>query len=79
MLLSPSLPADVFFSLCLALMVASLLETIVVTNILCGSSDYPPLPNWVKVLFLHYLARMVCLGQKISDQNSAPQSESHTG
>uniref|UniRef100_A0A671QAH8 5-hydroxytryptamine (serotonin) receptor 3A n=1 Tax=Sinocyclocheilus anshuiensis TaxID=1608454 RepID=A0A671QAH8_9TELE len=52
---------NVFFSLCLALMVASLLETIVVTNILCGSSDYPPLPNWVKVLFLHYLARLVCL------------------
>ncbi|CAM4653877.1 unnamed protein product [Leuciscus chuanchicus] len=70
---------NVFFSVCLALMVASLLETIVVTNILCGSSDYPPLPNWIKVLFLHYLARMVCLGQRISDQNSAPQSESHTG
>uniref|UniRef100_A0A8C1JUE9 5-hydroxytryptamine receptor 3A-like n=1 Tax=Cyprinus carpio TaxID=7962 RepID=A0A8C1JUE9_CYPCA len=52
---------NVFFSLCLALMVASLLETIVITNILCGSSDYPPLPNWVKVLFLHYLARLVCL------------------
>ncbi|XDV21959.1 hypothetical protein PO909_026949 [Leuciscus waleckii] len=64
---------NVFFSVCLALMVASLLETIVVTNILCGSSDYPPLPNWVKVLFLHYLARMVCLGQRISDQNPAPQ------
>ncbi|XP_073699885.1 5-hydroxytryptamine receptor 3A-like [Garra rufa] len=61
---------NVFFSLCLALMVASLLETIVVTNILCGSSDYPPLPNWVKVLFLHYLARLVCLRKKITDQNS---------
>uniref|UniRef100_A0A672QQ52 5-hydroxytryptamine receptor 3A-like n=1 Tax=Sinocyclocheilus grahami TaxID=75366 RepID=A0A672QQ52_SINGR len=66
---------NVFFSLCLALMVASLLETIVVTNILCGSSDYPPLPNWVKVLFLHYLARLVCLRKKVSDQNSDPQSE----
>ncbi|KAL1250975.1 hypothetical protein QQF64_018771, partial [Cirrhinus molitorella] len=65
---------NVFFSLCLALMVASLLETIIVTNILCGSSDYPPLPNWVKVLFLHYMARLVCLRKKISDQNSDPQS-----
>ncbi|XP_042605512.1 5-hydroxytryptamine receptor 3A-like [Cyprinus carpio] len=64
---------NVFFSLCLALMVASLLETIVITNILCGSSDYPPLPNWVKVLFLHYLARLVCLRKKVSDQNSDPQ------
>ncbi len=74
-----SLPTDVFFSLCLALMVASLLETIVVTNILCGSSDYPPLPNWVKVFFLHYLARLVFLRKKVSDQNSDPQSESLNG
>ncbi|XP_067271038.1 5-hydroxytryptamine receptor 3A-like [Pseudorasbora parva] len=68
---------NVFFSLCLVLMVASLLETIVVTNILCGSNDYPPLPSWVKVLFLHYLARMVCFGQKTSDQNYASQKNTN--
>ncbi|XP_051979664.1 5-hydroxytryptamine receptor 3C-like [Xyrauchen texanus] len=60
---------NVFFSLCLALMVASLLETIVITNILCGSSGYPPLPQWVKIIFLNYLARIVCLIKKPSDQN----------
>ncbi|XP_056615811.1 5-hydroxytryptamine receptor 3C-like [Triplophysa dalaica] len=61
-----SLPLiNAFFSLCLALMVASLLETIFITNIMCGSSRYPPLPQWVKVLFLNYIARLVWL----SDQN----------
>ncbi|XP_056615816.1 5-hydroxytryptamine receptor 3C-like [Triplophysa dalaica] len=64
---------NVFFSLCLALMVASLLETILVTNILCGSSNYPPLPNWVKVLFLHYIARLICLGKRTSEENSSTQ------
>ncbi|XP_073793721.1 5-hydroxytryptamine receptor 3A-like [Danio rerio] len=70
---------NVFFSLCLALMVASLLETIMVTNILCSSKDYPPLPNWVKVLFLNYLARLVCLGKKNSEQISDPQTENTNG
>nr|XP_055074223.1 5-hydroxytryptamine receptor 3E-like [Misgurnus anguillicaudatus] len=65
-----SLPLiNAFFSLCLALMVASLLETILITNILCGSSNYPPLPEWAKVLFLKYLARLVCLSKKPDDQN----------
>ncbi|KTF95508.1 hypothetical protein cypCar_00004300 [Cyprinus carpio] len=66
---------EIIYHVCVTftLMVASLLETIVITNILCGSSDYPPLPNWVKVLFLHYLARLVCLRKKVSDQNSDPQ------
>uniref|UniRef100_A0A673GUF0 5-hydroxytryptamine receptor 3A-like n=1 Tax=Sinocyclocheilus rhinocerous TaxID=307959 RepID=A0A673GUF0_9TELE len=49
---------NVFFSLCLALMVASLLETILVTNIQCGSTHYGPLPRWAKVLFLNHLAKL---------------------
>uniref|UniRef100_A0A672N2S8 5-hydroxytryptamine receptor 3A-like n=1 Tax=Sinocyclocheilus grahami TaxID=75366 RepID=A0A672N2S8_SINGR len=49
---------NVFFSLCLALMVASLLETILVTNIQCGSTHYGPLPQWAKVLFLNHLAKL---------------------
>ncbi|XP_055072672.2 5-hydroxytryptamine receptor 3C [Misgurnus anguillicaudatus] len=58
---------NVFFSLCLILMVASLIETIIMTNIMCGSSNYGPLPQWMKVLFLKYLAKLVCLSR--SDQN----------
>ncbi|XP_051549326.1 5-hydroxytryptamine receptor 3C-like [Myxocyprinus asiaticus] len=68
---------NVFFSLCLALMVASLLETVVITNILCGSSHYPPLPQWVKVLFLNYLARIVCLIKKHGDQNCEGESQDY--
>uniref|UniRef100_A0A672QQ57 Neurotransmitter-gated ion-channel transmembrane domain-containing protein n=1 Tax=Sinocyclocheilus grahami TaxID=75366 RepID=A0A672QQ57_SINGR len=52
---------NVFFSLCLALMVASLLETILITNIVCGSHDLPPLPKWLRILVLKYLARLACM------------------
>uniref|UniRef100_A0A672MYQ1 Neurotransmitter-gated ion-channel transmembrane domain-containing protein n=1 Tax=Sinocyclocheilus grahami TaxID=75366 RepID=A0A672MYQ1_SINGR len=68
---------NVFFSLCLALMVASLLETILVTNIQCGSTHYGPLPQWAKVLFLNHLAKLVCLSKKPSDQNCDPEGESY--
>ncbi|XDV21957.1 hypothetical protein PO909_026947 [Leuciscus waleckii] len=60
---------NAFFSLCLALMVASLLETILIINIQCGSSNYGPLPRLAKVLFLNYLAKLVFLSKKPSDQN----------
>ncbi|XP_051549444.1 5-hydroxytryptamine receptor 3A-like [Myxocyprinus asiaticus] len=65
---------NVFFSFCMALMVASLLETILITNILCGSSNYPPLPKWIRILVLKYLARLVCLGKKSCDQMSATEA-----
>ncbi|CAG08080.1 unnamed protein product, partial [Tetraodon nigroviridis] len=47
-----SCPADVFFSLCLALMVASLLETIMITNLLNSCDTLPPVPHWVRLVFL---------------------------
>uniref|UniRef100_A0A672QPZ3 Neurotransmitter-gated ion-channel ligand-binding domain-containing protein n=1 Tax=Sinocyclocheilus grahami TaxID=75366 RepID=A0A672QPZ3_SINGR len=59
---------NVFFSLCLALMVASLLETILITNIVCGSHDLPPLPKWLRILVLKYLARLACM-KKSCDKN----------
>ncbi|XP_066565180.1 5-hydroxytryptamine receptor 3C [Amia ocellicauda] len=52
---------NVFFSICLALMVTSLLETVLITNILYSSSQYSEVPHWIRVLVLHYLARLVCL------------------
>ncbi|XP_073699887.1 5-hydroxytryptamine receptor 3C-like [Garra rufa] len=64
---------NAFFSLCFALMVASLLETILITNIQCGSINYGPLPQWAKVLFLNYVARLVCLSKKPSGQNCIPE------
>ena len=70
MVLTPHLTfsPDVFFSICLALMVASLLETIIVTNILHNSKDYRAVPRWVRVLVLEFMARLVCLPQKKTDQ-----------
>ncbi len=61
--LSRSLPA-VFFSLCLALMVASLLESILITNLLSGSADFSPVPHWIRVFVLQILGFLVCLPQK---------------
>ncbi|XP_041647336.1 5-hydroxytryptamine receptor 3E-like [Cheilinus undulatus] len=55
---------NVFFSLCLALMVASLLETILITNLLNSSDNLGPLPRWIRVVFLHFLGLVVCLPQK---------------
>uniref|UniRef100_A0A672J4D3 Uncharacterized protein n=1 Tax=Salarias fasciatus TaxID=181472 RepID=A0A672J4D3_SALFA len=52
---------NVFFSLCLALMVASLLETIVITNLLSGAADFGPVPNWIRVLLLQILGPLVYL------------------
>ncbi|RXN13591.1 5-hydroxytryptamine receptor 3A-like protein [Labeo rohita] len=70
---------NVFFSLCFALMVASLLETIFITNIQCGSIHYGPLPRWAKVVFLNFVARLVCLSKKPSDQNCVPEEHRTKG
>uniref|UniRef100_A0A3P8RU68 Uncharacterized protein n=3 Tax=Amphiprion percula TaxID=161767 RepID=A0A3P8RU68_AMPPE len=67
---------NVFFSLCLALMVASLLETILITNLLCGSADFAPVPHWVRVLVLQFLGALVCLPQKTK---KAKDSDLKTG
>ncbi|MEQ2217379.1 hypothetical protein XENOCAPTIV_007609, partial [Xenoophorus captivus] len=47
---------NVFFSISLALMVASLLETVFITNIQFSSSQYSAVPHWLRVLVLRYLA-----------------------
>lgn len=57
-----SLP-DVFFCLCLALMVASLLETIFITNLLSGTAD-TPIPHWIHVFVLQILGCLVRLPLK---------------
>ncbi|KAM9383996.1 5-hydroxytryptamine receptor 3A-like [Pholidichthys leucotaenia] len=55
---------NVFFSVSLALMVASLLETLVITNIQFSSSQYRMVPHWLNVLVLRYLAVVVCIPPK---------------
>lgn len=45
-------------------MVASLLETVFITNIQISSSQYSPVPRWLSVLVLQYLAVVVCIPPK---------------
>ncbi|XP_034439744.1 5-hydroxytryptamine receptor 3A-like isoform X1 [Hippoglossus hippoglossus] len=61
---------NIFFSLCLALMVASLLETIFITNLLCGSANVSPVPHWIQVLVLQILGCLVPLPQKVKDSDT---------
>ncbi|TWW57998.1 5-hydroxytryptamine receptor 3A [Takifugu flavidus] len=51
---------NVFFSVSLALMVASLLETVLITHIQLSSS-HGAIPNWLRTLVLQYVAILVCL------------------
>uniref|UniRef100_A0AAV2KU03 Uncharacterized protein n=1 Tax=Knipowitschia caucasica TaxID=637954 RepID=A0AAV2KU03_KNICA len=51
---------NVFFSITLALMVASLLETVLITNIQ-SHGQYRAVPRWLRVLLLQYGASLVCL------------------
>ncbi|KAM3620591.1 uncharacterized protein V6R79_025694 [Siganus canaliculatus] len=51
----------IYFSVCLALMVISLLETVIITNVLHHSSmKYQEIPNWVRVLVLKHIANLIC-------------------
>lgn len=50
-------------------MVASLLETIVFANLLCGSAQSSPVPRWIRVLVLHTLAPLVLLSSRHTDEN----------
>ncbi|XP_055020511.1 uncharacterized protein LOC110160023 isoform X2 [Boleophthalmus pectinirostris] len=58
---------NVFFSLCLALMVASLLETILITDLLHSANRLSPMPRWVRVLVLQIFGCLVCLPWKPSE------------
>ncbi|XP_076581984.1 uncharacterized protein LOC143317998 [Chaetodon auriga] len=59
---------NVFLSLCLAMMMTSLLETIFITNLLCGSTHCSPVPRWVRVFVLHILGCLVRLPPKPKDR-----------
>uniref|UniRef100_A0A674AN67 5-hydroxytryptamine receptor 3A-like n=1 Tax=Salmo trutta TaxID=8032 RepID=A0A674AN67_SALTR len=51
----------IYFSVCLALMVISLLETVIITNVLhSNSKKYREVPHWVRVFILKHIARMIC-------------------
>ncbi|KAK9519420.1 hypothetical protein VZT92_022152 [Zoarces viviparus] len=51
----------IYFSVCLALMVISLLETVIITNVLHHNSmKYKEVPNWVRVVVLKHIANLIC-------------------
>uniref|UniRef100_A0A8C6SAS5 5-hydroxytryptamine receptor 3A n=1 Tax=Neogobius melanostomus TaxID=47308 RepID=A0A8C6SAS5_9GOBI len=51
----------IYFSVCLALMVISLLETVIITNVLHHNSmKYKEVPHWVKIVVLKHIARLIC-------------------
>ncbi|XP_067272540.1 5-hydroxytryptamine receptor 3A isoform X2 [Pseudorasbora parva] len=51
----------IYFSVCLAFMVISLLETVLITCVLHHNSmRYREVPYWVKVLVMRFIARLIC-------------------
>uniref|UniRef100_A0A8C4Z4F9 5-hydroxytryptamine receptor 3A n=1 Tax=Gadus morhua TaxID=8049 RepID=A0A8C4Z4F9_GADMO len=61
---------NVFFALCLALMVASLLETILITHLYSSSSRFAPVPRWVREVVLQKLGCCVGLPPKPTKDHS---------
>ncbi|XP_024281024.2 5-hydroxytryptamine receptor 3A [Oncorhynchus tshawytscha] len=74
---------NVFFAICLALMVASLLETILITNLLVAPCNFCPVPGWVRVLVLRFMGTLVWLPQKSREDkiilNPVARGEVQTG
>ncbi|XP_077440634.1 5-hydroxytryptamine receptor 3A-like [Vanacampus margaritifer] len=51
----------IYFSVCLALMVISLLETVIITNVLHNNSmKYQEVPRWVRLVVLKHIANLIC-------------------
>ncbi|KAM6938602.1 5-hydroxytryptamine receptor 3A-like [Lycodopsis pacificus] len=69
---------NVFFATTLALMVASLLETVCITNIQYSSRQYSAVPHWIDVLVLRYLAVVVCLPRKKNSNRTTFFSNPYT-
>ncbi|XP_076838695.1 5-hydroxytryptamine receptor 3C-like [Brachyhypopomus gauderio] len=61
---------NVYFSICLALMVVSLLETIFIVNLINSTVPYPKVPHWVHILVLRFLARLVFISSNPSPPNT---------
>uniref|UniRef100_A0A8C2GM21 Neurotransmitter-gated ion-channel transmembrane domain-containing protein n=1 Tax=Cyprinus carpio TaxID=7962 RepID=A0A8C2GM21_CYPCA len=51
----------IYFSVCLAFMTISLLETVLITCVLHHNSmKYREVPHWVQVLVMRFIARLIC-------------------
>uniref|UniRef100_A0A3B3HT10 5-hydroxytryptamine receptor 3A-like n=2 Tax=Oryzias latipes TaxID=8090 RepID=A0A3B3HT10_ORYLA len=61
---------NVFLSMCLVMMVATLVESIFVTNLLHGSADYPPAPRWFRDFVFQVLGRLVRISTKSIERDN---------
>uniref|UniRef100_W5MPQ4 5-hydroxytryptamine receptor 3A-like n=1 Tax=Lepisosteus oculatus TaxID=7918 RepID=W5MPQ4_LEPOC len=69
----------IYFSVCLALMVISLLETVIITNVLHHSAmKYRSVPRWIRLIVLHYIARLICYRQPIDPPADPPEQPTET-
>ncbi|MBN3276694.1 5HT3A protein, partial [Polyodon spathula] len=71
----PYLHTGGYFLVCMALLVASLLESIFISNVLHRKSlQGREVPSWVRTLVLHKLAQMICYKKKESSKHQAEES-----
>uniref|UniRef100_A0AAV2KTY1 Uncharacterized protein n=1 Tax=Knipowitschia caucasica TaxID=637954 RepID=A0AAV2KTY1_KNICA len=61
---------NVFLCMCLVLMVGSLLETIIITNLLCGLAKDCPVPWILRLIILKFLGPLVFLPPKAKKKES---------
>ncbi|XP_072264459.1 5-hydroxytryptamine receptor 3A-like isoform X2 [Pyxicephalus adspersus] len=66
----------IYFSVCLALLVLSLLETVIITHILHRGKLSGSVPGWVKSFVLGFLAQLICYKDKIV-RNKNPDTNNH--
>ncbi|KAM8953074.1 5-hydroxytryptamine receptor 3A-like [Pelodytes ibericus] len=69
----------IYFSVCLALLVLSLLETVIITHVLHrGTLQSGSVPAWVRRLVLVYIAQLICYRVTISSTDTAPTNSNIT-
>ncbi|XP_029473193.1 5-hydroxytryptamine receptor 3E-like [Rhinatrema bivittatum] len=63
----------IYFSVCLALLVISLLQTVIITHVLHrGAVHGTRIPAWVKTLVVDLVARMVCYKAPLEQKEKPP-------
>lgn len=57
-------PAGVYFVVCMALLVISLTETVLIVRLVHKQDLQPPVPHWVKYLVLERAPVLFCIRKK---------------
>ncbi|KAM4018666.1 5-hydroxytryptamine receptor 3A-like isoform 2-T2 [Anomaloglossus baeobatrachus] len=68
----------IFCILCMAAMVVSILESILMSHILMLSENKADVPCWVEIVFVKYLSRILCFNRlKDSDTETMPDPDAN--